>query len=119
MRAVDDQTAAPDSAFELLRSIDVVAPLRRDERDARRARPSPTGCVLYGESMVGDGSQPDMYALDAATGKILWSDNAGSSVISGPSIVEGTVYWGAGYTHLGLPAFTGNNKLYAFTLNGQ
>ena len=33
--------------------------------------------------------------------------------------VDGTVYWGAGYTHLGLPMFTGNNKLYAFTLNGK
>jgi polyvinyl alcohol dehydrogenase (cytochrome) len=75
--------------------------------------------VMYGESMVGDGSEPDVYALDAATGKILWSYNAGSSVISGPSIVDGTVYWGAGYTHLGLPAFTGSNKLYAFTLNGR
>jgi polyvinyl alcohol dehydrogenase (cytochrome) len=75
--------------------------------------------VMYGESMVGDGSQPDMFALDAATGKILWSYNAGSSVISGPSIVDGTVYWGAGYTHLGLPLFTGNNKFYAFSLNGK
>jgi polyvinyl alcohol dehydrogenase (cytochrome) len=75
--------------------------------------------VVYGESMVGDGSQPDMYALDAVTGRILWSYNAGSSVISGPSIVDGTVYWGTGYTHLGLPGFTGNDKLYAFTLNGK
>jgi polyvinyl alcohol dehydrogenase (cytochrome) len=40
-------------------------------------------------------------------------------VISGPSIVDGTVYWGAGYTHLGLPLFTGNNKFYAFSLNGK
>jgi outer membrane protein assembly factor BamB len=47
-----------------------------------------------------------MFALDAATGKILWSSNAGSSVISGPSMVDGTIYWGAGYTYLGLPMFT-------------
>ena len=75
--------------------------------------------VLYGESMDGSSSDPDMFALDAATGKILWSYAAGSSVIAGPAIVGGTVYWGAGYTHLGLPAFTGNDKLYAFTLNGK
>ncbi len=36
-----------------------------------------------------------------------------------PAIVDGTLYWGAGHTHLGLPMFTGNNKLYAFTLNGK
>ena len=44
---------------------------------------------------------------------------AGSSVIAGPAIVDGTLYWGAGHTHLGLPMFTGNNRLYAFTLNGK
>lgn len=75
--------------------------------------------VMFGESMDGSSTDPDMFALDAATGKILWSYAAGSSVIAGPSIVDGTVYWGAGYTHLGLPMFTGNNKLYAFTLNGK
>jgi polyvinyl alcohol dehydrogenase (cytochrome) len=50
---------------------------------------------------------------------VLWSYAAGSSVIAGPAIVDGTVYWGAGYTHLGLAQFTGNNQLYAFTLNGN
>ncbi|MGH3025054.1 MAG: PQQ-binding-like beta-propeller repeat protein, partial [Gaiellaceae bacterium] len=75
--------------------------------------------VTYGESMDGSATDPDMFALDAATGKILWSFSAGSSVIAGPAIVDGTVYWGAGYSHLGLPMFTGNNKFYAFTLNGK
>jgi polyvinyl alcohol dehydrogenase (cytochrome) len=61
-----------------------------------------------------------MFALNAATGQIRWSYNSGASVIGGASIVDGTVYWGSGYTHLGsfLP-FTGNNKLYAFTLGGK
>ena len=81
---------------------------------------SEAGGLVYAASMDPNPSDPDMFALDASTGKILWSFAAGSSVIAGPSIVDGTVYWGTGYAHLGpgLP-FTGNNKLYAFTLNGR
>ncbi|HWD73920.1 MAG TPA: PQQ-binding-like beta-propeller repeat protein [Solirubrobacteraceae bacterium] len=75
--------------------------------------------VMYGESM-NPGNGPNMFALNAATGQVLWSYNSGASVIGGASIVDGTVYWGSGYTHLGsfLP-FTGNDKLYAFTLGGK
>jgi polyvinyl alcohol dehydrogenase (cytochrome) len=65
------------------------------------------------------GTVPSMFAMDASTGKILWSFDAGSSVIAGASIANGTVYWGSGYTHLPLPGFTGNNKFYAFTVNGK
>ncbi|HEX9515013.1 MAG TPA: hypothetical protein VF940_02440 [Streptosporangiaceae bacterium] len=36
---------------------------------------------------------PD-HALDAATGKILWSFASGGSVTGGASIVGGSVYWG-------------------------
>jgi polyvinyl alcohol dehydrogenase (cytochrome) len=76
--------------------------------------------VLYGASMDPSATDPDMFALDASTGKILWSFAAGSSVNAGPAIVDGTVYWGSGYSHLGpfLP-FTGNDKLYAFSVNGR
>ena len=65
-------------------------------------------------------TDPDMFALDASTGKILWSFAAGSSVNAGPAIVDGTVHWGSGYSHLGpfLP-FAGNDKLYAFSVNGR
>lgn len=81
---------------------------------------SEAGGVVYGGSMDPNASHPDMFALDASNGKILWSFAAGSSVNAGPAIVDGTVYWGSGYGHLGpaLP-FTGNNKLYAFSLNGR
>ena len=81
---------------------------------------SEAGGLLYAASMDPNPSDPDMFALDASTGKILWSFAAGSSVNAGPSIVDGTVYWGTGYAHLGpgLP-YTGNNKLYAFSLNGR
>lgn len=54
-----------------------------------------------------------MYALDAATGAVLWSFASGGTCGGGASIVNGTVFWGSGYTSLGGP---GNNKLYAFGL---
>jgi polyvinyl alcohol dehydrogenase (cytochrome) len=58
-----------------------------------------------------------MFALDGQTGEILWRYAAGSSVNSGPSIVDGTVYWGSGYDRrLG---GNGNNKLFAFSLDGK
>jgi polyvinyl alcohol dehydrogenase (cytochrome) len=56
-----------------------------------------------------------MFALDAATGDILFSFASGGSVGSGAAVVNGTVYWGSGYGVFG-PFFpyTGNNVLYAF-----
>jgi polyvinyl alcohol dehydrogenase (cytochrome) len=65
--------------------------------------------VLYAGSSSGF-----MYALEAATGKILWSFDSGGSVVDGPSIVDGVLYWGSGYSEA-TPG-TGNNKLYAFSL---
>ena len=65
--------------------------------------------VVYAGSMSGD-----MVAMDAETGEILWTFASGGSVICGPSIVNGTVYWGSGYKNLGKGI--GNNKLYAFTI---
>jgi polyvinyl alcohol dehydrogenase (cytochrome) len=65
-------------------------------------------------------TSPTMLALDAATGKVLWSFKSGSSVISGATIVDGSVYWGTGYTHLGIPGVTGGtNTFYAFSLSGK
>jgi len=54
-----------------------------------------------------------VYALNAATGKILWSFNTGGSVMDGPSIVDGVLYWGSGFPNGGS---TNNNKVYAFSL---
>jgi len=54
-----------------------------------------------------------MYAFDAATGKILWSFDSGGSVIDGPSIVDGVVYWGSGHNDKNAVS---NNKVYAFSL---
>jgi polyvinyl alcohol dehydrogenase (cytochrome) len=63
--------------------------------------------VVYGGSLGGF-----FVAMDAATGKILWSFQSGGSVIDAPSIVDGVLYWGSGYGHIGHP----NNQLYAFTV---
>ncbi len=70
--------------------------------------------VVYGCSV--DDAGP-MYALDAATGAVLWSFQSGGSCISGAAVVDGTVYWGSGYTNLsGFLGATGNDKVYAFDL---
>jgi polyvinyl alcohol dehydrogenase (cytochrome) len=53
-----------------------------------------------------------MYAMDARTGAILWSFASGGSVVDGPSISDGVVYWGSGYSHI--PPGKPNNQLYAF-----
>ena len=72
------------------------------------------GVVFVGSTAPGE-FDPNMFALDAATGNILFSFASGGSVGSGAAVVNGTVYWGSGYSVFG-PFFpyTGNNKLYAF-----
>lgn len=75
--------------------------------------------TVFVSSMAGGASAPTMLALNAATGQTVWSYVAGSSVNAGASIVDGVVYWGSGYAHLGIPGFTTNNKLYAFSVDGR
>ena len=70
--------------------------------------------VLYAPSMSGD-----YYALDAANGKTLWTFHPEGSAISGAAVVNGVVYWGDGYTHLGIPGWTGSTTFYAFSMNGK
>ena len=65
--------------------------------------------VLYAPSFSGN-----MHALNAATGKPLWTFASGGSVIDGPSIVDGLVFWGSGCRRIA-PG-TGNNKVFAFAL---
>ena len=66
--------------------------------------------VMYAGSNSGQ-----MYALDATNGNILWNFASGGTVIDGPSIVDGTLYWGSGYREI---AGTGNYKVFAFSLAG-
>jgi polyvinyl alcohol dehydrogenase (cytochrome) len=70
--------------------------------------------VVYGGSMAHTGNQ--MYALDARDGRILWRFEAGGSVVAGPAVVRGTVYWGSGYARTG---GIKNNKFYAFSIGGR
>jgi polyvinyl alcohol dehydrogenase (cytochrome) len=74
---------------------------------------------VFVSSMAGRAGAPTMLALNAENGQTLWSYAAGSSVNAGPAIVDGVVYWGSGYAHLGIPGFTTNNKLYAFSVDGR
>ncbi len=77
------------------------------------------GNVVYAPSMAGSATAPTMLALDAASGQTLWSFAAGSSVNAGATLVDGVVYWGSGYAHLGIPGFTGNNQFFAFAAHGK
>jgi polyvinyl alcohol dehydrogenase (cytochrome) len=77
-----------------------------------------TGSVSVANGVMYAGSYSgQMYALDTRTGTILWNFASGGTVIDGPSIVDGTLYWGSGYRNI--PPGIGNNKVYAFTLAGE
>ena len=56
-------------------------------------------------------------AYDARSGKILWEFDTGGAVGGGPTVVDGVLYVGSGYTFLRIGK--GNNKLYAFSLDGK
>lgn len=68
--------------------------------------------VLYTPSFSGN-----MHALDATTGQILWTFASGGSVLDGPSIANGIVYWGSGYAKTG--GGTANNKVFAFAVHAS
>jgi polyvinyl alcohol dehydrogenase (cytochrome) len=72
--------------------------------------------VLYASSMAKLANQNQMFALDAATGEILWQFGAGASVNSGPAVVNGSVYWGSGYSRSGVEG-SGSNQFFAFTVD--
>jgi polyvinyl alcohol dehydrogenase (cytochrome) len=67
--------------------------------------------VVYGCSLDPQGY---MYALNAATGAVLWSFASGGSCLSGAAISDGMLFWGSGYSNFGFG--TPNNKVYAFGL---
>lgn len=74
------------------------------------------GMVTAANGVVFAGSTSgQMYAMNAANGSILWSYDAGGSVLCGPSVVDGVVYWGTGYGRFfGAFGSGGLNRLYAF-----
>ena len=77
--------------------------------------------VVYASSFGGQvgvpgssgGGKPTMFALDAKTGAQKWSYATPGSVNASPSIVEGSLYWGGGYSNLFLG--DADPHLYAFT----
>jgi polyvinyl alcohol dehydrogenase (cytochrome) len=91
--------------------------------------PDPNGADDIGSMTVANGvvyapstgaatpSTPNMFALDAATGKVLWSFPSGGSVAAGAVVVNRTVYWGSGYGRVGFVG--GQNKFFAFSLGGK
>ncbi|AOK28066.1 MULTISPECIES: PQQ-binding-like beta-propeller repeat protein [Burkholderia] len=70
--------------------------------------------VAFVSSMSGH-----MYALNAATGDVLWDYVGQGSSAAGPAIDErGTVYWGNGYAKLGALG-TKSYTFYAFSIDGK
>jgi polyvinyl alcohol dehydrogenase (cytochrome) len=70
--------------------------------------------VVYAPSMSGH-----MYALAAGSGEILWDQQGPGSSNAGAAIVDGTVYWGNGYSRLPFPGFNPSTTFYAFSLRGR
>ena len=58
----------------------------------------------------------DMYALDARTGRILWTFKSGASVGGGPAIADGLVVWGTGYPRSGVALRIQKNRVFGFGL---
>ena len=75
--------------------------------------------VVFAASTAGGASQATMFALDGATGTVLWSFASGATVNAGATVVDGTVFWGSGYAELGIPGLTANNRFFAFSLSGK
>ncbi|MFF0575953.1 PQQ-binding-like beta-propeller repeat protein [Streptosporangium saharense] len=69
--------------------------------------------VMYAGSMSGH-----MYAINGATGRILWDYLGEGSSNAGPAIVDGTVFWGNGYNNRFIPG-KGSTTFYAFSVNGR
>jgi polyvinyl alcohol dehydrogenase (cytochrome) len=74
--------------------------------------------VVFAGSMAFAPGQDNMFALDAATGKILWKFASEGSVIAGAVISDGVVYWGSGYANFG-STFKDAKKFYAFSIDGK
>ena len=74
--------------------------------------------IVYVGSMAKLATQHQMFALDAATGAILWEFGAGSSVNAGPAVVNGSVYWGSGYARSGVEG-SGSTTFFAFSIDGR
>jgi len=75
--------------------------------------PTTTNGVVFACSLDALGH---MYALNGATGAILWSYPSGGGCLSGAAISNGEVYWGSGYRNFGFSTGNDGTQLYAFKL---
>lgn len=63
------------------------------------AAPAGAPAAVANDVMFACGGEGTYYALDTADGSVLWTYFSGAPCgASGASIVDGTVYWGTGYT---------------------
>lgn len=69
--------------------------------------------VIYGCSMD---EQGHMYAMNAATGAILWDFASGANCNGGAAVVDGMVFWGTGYDAFAASGGNSAQALYAFGL---
>ena len=95
--------------------------LRRESSlaDAGPARGAGSRCVDGGQRspvrrIDGAYRRPDVRTRREDR-KILWRYPAGGSVVAGPAVVDGTVYWGSGYARTG---GVGNDSSTRFTSTG-
>src|SRR4030095_6420195 len=65
--------------------------------------------VVYGCSMDALGR---MYAMDAASGEVLWDYAPGANCNGGAAVVDGMVYWGAGYDLFAIPPLNDVNGAF-------
>ncbi|KAH7532617.1 hypothetical protein FEM48_Zijuj04G0040600 [Ziziphus jujuba var. spinosa] len=78
------------------------------------------GSVTVANGVVFGGStfrQGPIYALNAKTGKILWSQDTGATIYGGVSVSDGCIYLGNGYKENNgfvNPNYTAGTSLYAF-----
>ncbi len=73
------------------------------------------GPVTIANGVVFVGSMNNWrYALNAATGQVLWQSQAAGSSNAGPAIVNGRLYWGNGYSRGG----TASTTFYSFRVPG-
>jgi len=69
--------------------------------------------VLYGSSTTGH-----MFAMNAATGAVLFDFAGPYASNAGPAVVAGTVYWGNGYVNQ-LTGSRTTGTFYAFSVDGH
>ncbi|XP_021674387.2 uncharacterized protein LOC110660389 [Hevea brasiliensis] len=74
-----------------------------------------SGPVTIANGVMFGGSTSDrgpIYAINARTGRILWSHDTGASIFGGVSVSDGCVYVGNGYR-----AFVAGTSLFAFCIS--